>query len=48
MVRITLNGSLRKAINTIGFLKRMSSNKGKKIIQKRRKKNRFILCKSIK
>lgn len=43
-MRITLNGTYIKAIKVSGFLSRMFTKKGKKIIKNRRKKGRYSLC----
>ena len=46
MSKRTLNGTKRKAKRTSGFRARMKTQHGRKIIQKRRKKNRQKLSMS--
>ncbi len=43
-MRLTLNGTYIKAIKVSGFLSRMFTKKGRKIIKNRRKKGRYNLC----
>lgn len=40
----TLRGSIRKARKSSGFLKRMASKAGRKVIKARRAKGRFKLA----